>query len=263
MLHYPHINKIAFELGFFKVYWYGIMYLLGFAIAWVLAYFRIKAQGGKGEWTTKQLEDLIFYSAIGVIVGGRLGYLLFYELSAFLREPLLIFKIWQGGMSFHGGLLGVIFSCYFFSRKYHRDLFATFDFLAPLAPLGIAFGRIGNFINGELWGRVTDVPWAMVFPNAGPLPRHPSQLYEFFLEGIFLFLLLWFYSARKKPKMAVSAVFLLGYGSLRFFVEFFRAPDPQYGFFWKWFTMGQILSIPMIIIGIVMLVIAYTRHPTR
>jgi phosphatidylglycerol---prolipoprotein diacylglyceryl transferase len=253
MIIYPHIERVALKLGPINIYWYGIMYLLGFILAWILARIRIQKHFVK-NWSLTELDDLIFYSALGVIIGGRLGQIFFYDFPEFIQNPLLVFKIWQGGMSFHGGLIGVLVSSYFFAKKHRKSFFAVTDFIAPLAPLGLGLGRIGNFINGELWGRVTSVPWAMVFPNAGPLPRHPSQLYEFFLEGIILFLILWFYATRERPKMAISALFLLAYGGMRFFIEFFREPDPQLGFIaWNWLTMGQLLSLPMIIIGIILL----------
>ncbi len=257
MLKYPVMNPIAFSIGPVAVHWYGLMYLLGFAIAWSLAVCRGKKTG---QWTSNQVSDLIFYSALGVIVGGRLGYMLFYDFSGFWHNPLNLFKVWDGGMSFHGGLIGVCTAVYFYSRALKRTFWSVMDFGAPLVPIGLGLGRIGNFINGELWGRVSQVPWAMVFPNAGPLPRHPSQLYEFFLEGVVLFLILWIYSSKPRPTMAVSALFLLCYGVFRFFVEFFRQPDPQLGFIvFGWLTMGQLLSVPMIVAGLVWLIVIYCR----
>lgn len=259
MLTYPDINPIAFTLGPLQVHWYGIMYLLGFAVAWVLALFRAKRSHGK--WTSAQVSDLIFYAALGVIIGGRLGYMLIYDLPGFLHNPLLFFRVWDGGMSFHGGCLGVILALWLLGRKIHKTVWEMTDFTAPLVPIGLAAGRIGNFINGELWGRMTDVPWAMVFPGVGPQPRHPSQLYEFLLEGVLLFIILWWYSAKPRPRFAVSALFLLGYGTFRFICEFFRQPDPQLGYIaWGWLTMGQLLSVPMMIIGLISLIIISIKH---
>ncbi len=258
MLQYPQINPIALELGPLKIHWYGLMYVIGFLGAWGLAEWR--ARKPASGWTSAQVSDLIFYCAVGVVIGGRIGYMLFYDLSSFLSNPLVIFKVWDGGMSFHGGLLGVIIAMWLFARSTQKAFFAVGDFVAPLVPIGLAAGRIGNFINGELWGRVTHVPWGMVFPNAGPQPRHPSQLYEFFCEGILLFIILWWFSAKPRPRMAVSGLFLLGYGIFRFGLEFFRQPDIQLGFVaFGWMTMGQLLSIPMILFGITFLYWAY-RH---
>lgn len=258
MLHYPNINPIAFTIGPLKVHWYGIMYLIGFAGAWVLANYRGKKSG---LWTNQQVTDLIFYSALGVILGGRIGYMLFYDFTGFITHPLNIFKVWDGGMAFHGGLLGVILALWLYGKKLKRPFFDLTDFIAPFVPIGLAAGRLGNFINGELWGRVTTMPWGMIYPNAGPLPRHPSELYEFFLEGVVLFTILWFYSKTSKPRMAVSAMFSLCYGVFRFFVEFYRQPDPQKGFIaFGWLTMGQALSLPMIIFGAWLLWYAYRKE---
>jgi len=258
MLQYPDINPIAFSLGPLKVHWYGIMYLIGFAAAWFLARYRIRTL--HKDWNIDQVNDLVFYCAIGVILGGRIGYILFYNFAFYMAHPLSIFKIWDGGMSFHGGLLGVAISLWIYSRKSGRAFFDLADFVAPLVPIGLGAGRLGNFINGGLWGRVTDVPWAMVFPKAGPLPRHPSELYEFLLEGVVLFFILWFFSMKPRPRMAVSGLFLVCYGVFRFFDEFFRAPDPQLGFVaFGWMTRGQELSIPMFLFGLIMLIIAYKR----
>lgn len=257
MLQYPDISPIAFRLGPLAVHWYGLMYLIGFASAWFLARWRAHQ---REDWTSEQVADLIFYCAIGAILGGRLGYMFLYNFPNFIRNPLILFKIWDGGMSFHGGLIGVMIAVGFFSRKVHKRYFEVGDFLAPLAPIGLAAGRLGNFINGELWGRVTDVPWAMVFPKAGPLPRHPSQLYEFFLEGVVLFAILWTFSSKPRPRMSVSGLFLLCYGCFRFFLEFFRQPDPQIGFIaFGWLTEGQLLSLPMIFFGAWMIWLAYRR----
>lgn len=255
MLNYPHINPVAISLGPFKIYWYGIMYVIGFAAAWFLGLKRTK---NNPDWDKQQVNDLVFYGAIGLIIGGRLGYMLFYNFSAWLADPFLIFKTWQGGMSFHGGLIGAIAGMFLFAKKYKKTFFAVSDFAAPLVPLGLAAGRLGNFINGELWGRVTTVPWGMIFPSADSFARHPSQLYEFFFEGIILFIVLWIFSAKPKPRMAVSGLFAICYGCFRFALEFFRQPDLQLGFIaFNWLTMGQLLTIPLIILGIGLMLAAY------
>lgn len=251
MITYPDLNPIAFHLGPLKVHWYGLMYALGLGIAWLLGWFR--SQQLSHPWTANQLSDLILYAAIGLILGGRLGYVLFYNFSLFLSQPLWLFKIWEGGMSFHGGLLGGIVGCALFAKREKKPFFEVADFAAPFIPLGLATGRLGNFINGELWGRITTVPWGMVFPNAGPLPRHPSQLYEFFLEGILLFAVLWIYSRKPRPYRRVSAAFLIGYAVLRSFAECFREPDLQIGFIaFGWLTQGQLLSLPLFVAGILL-----------
>ena len=253
---YPTIDPVALSLGPLQVHWYGLMYLFGFVGAWWLGRVRADRYG----WTAEEVEDLLFYGAIGVIVGGRVGYSIFYDFPAMIENPLNLFKVWQGGMSFHGGLIGVLLAFAFFSRKTGKSYFTISDFIAPMVPIGLFFGRIGNFINGELWGKVSDVPWAMVFPNGGPLARHPSQLYEAILEGLLLFIILWWYSAKPKPLGAVSGLFLLGYGTFRFLVEFVRIPDQQYGYLLlDWITMGQILSLPMIVMGLFFTVRAYQK----
>ncbi|MBU2706301.1 prolipoprotein diacylglyceryl transferase [Zooshikella marina] len=254
---YVHdIDPIALQLGPLKVYWYGLMYLVGFAAGWVLMSYRAKRSNGL--WQVEHVSDLLFYIALGVILGGRIGSMLFYHFDAWLENPLQLFKVWDGGMSFHGGLLGVLIAMYFYGKKINKSFFQMTDFIAPMVPLGLAAGRVGNFINGELYGRVTDVPWAMVFPQGGELARHPSMLYEGALEGILLFIALWWYSAKPRPRMAVSGLFLLGYGLARFTVEFFREPDSHLGFIaFDWLTMGQLLTLPMIILGIAFMVYAY------
>ena len=253
---YPTIDPVALSLGPLQVHWYGLMYLFGFAGAWWLGCIRADRYG----WTAEEVEDLLFYGAIGVIVGGRVGYSIFYDFPSLIDNPLNLFKVWQGGMSFHGGLIGVLTAFAFFSRKTGKSYFTISDFIAPMVPIGLFFGRIGNFINGELWGKVSGVPWAMVFPNGGPLARHPSQLYEAILEGLVLFIILWWHSAKPKPLGAVSGLFLLGYGTFRFLVEFVRIPDQQYGYLLlDWITMGQILSLPMIVMGLFFTIRAYQK----
>ena len=262
MLTYPDIDPVAISLGPLQVHWYGLMYLLAFGTAWGLGNYRA-SQPGSG-WTKEQVSDLIFFGAMGVILGGRCGYVLFYNFPQFLEDPLWLLRVWEGGMSFHGGLLGVVLSIAWFGHKYKKSFFQIADFGAPFVSLGLMFGRLGNFIGGELWGRVADpasVPWAMVFPRAGELPRHPSQLYQAALEGFLLFVIVWFYSSRPRPQKAVSAMFLIGYGVFRSIAEFFREPDAHIGFdLFGWMSRGQLLSLPMIIFGVVLLVIAY-RSP--
>lgn len=262
MLTFPNIDPVALQLGPLKIHWYGIMYLVAFGAAWWLGKRRAR-QGPpveKGGWTSEMVSDVVFYGALGTVLGGRLGYTFFYNFSGFLADPVSIVRVWEGGMSFHGGLLGVLFAMWLFGRKHNRHFFDITDFIAPLVPVGIGAVRFANFINGELWGRVTQSPLGMVFPTGGPLPRHPSQLYEMFLEGVVLFFIVWFFSARPKPRMAVSGLFALGYGSFRFIAEFFRQPDEHLGFIaFNWLTMGQLLSTPLIILGITLLFLAY-RH---
>jgi phosphatidylglycerol:prolipoprotein diacylglycerol transferase len=257
---YPEMNPIAFHLGPLAVHWYGLMYLMGLSGAWGLLRLRLKYSFFPRGFTPHQLADIIFYAALGVIVGGRVGYMIFYAWPDLRAHPLSLFYIWQGGMSFHGGLLGVIIALCFYAYKIHKSLGDITDFIAPVVPVGLAAGRIGNFINGELWGRVTDVPWAMVFPQGGNVPRHPSQLYEFFLEGIVLFTILWWFSQKPRPRWATSGLFLLCYGLFRFVIEFFREPDAQLGYIaWGWLTEGQLLSLPMMILGILLLFLSYKR----
>jgi len=259
MLVHPDFDPVAFSLGPLHIRWYGLMYLLGFLAGWALG--RYRAKRPHSGWTAVQVDDLVFYIALGVILGGRIGYLLFYSSGGFLHDPLLLFRVWEGGMSFHGGFLGVLLAMALFARKYQRPFWVTVDFIAPLIAPGILFGRIGNFINGELWGRVTDLPWGMIFSQTGDqLPRHPSQLYQAALEGAALFLIVWLFSAKPRPTMAVSGVFALSYGVFRFLVEFVRQPDPQLGYLaFGWLTMGQVLSLPLVIVGVILLVLAYWR----
>ncbi len=248
MIPHPAIDPVAFSVGPLAVRWYGLMYLAGFFAAWWLGRRRIGQ--GLAPVTREQLDDLLFYSVLGVILGGRLGYVLFYRPGHYLSHPLEILALWQGGMSFHGGFLGVLLAALFFARRHGVDWWRLMDFLAPLVPLGLAAGRLGNFINGELWGRATDLPWGMVFRGAGNVPRHPSQLYQFALEGVALFALLWWFSARPRPRAQVSALFLVGYGALRFVVEFAREPDDFLGLLALGLTLGQWLSAPMIVAGV-------------
>lgn len=252
MLHHPDFNPVALQIGPVAVHWYGLMYLFGFAMVWVLGRHRIKK--GDTDLSTRNLEDLIFYCVLGVVAGGRLGYILFYKPAEYLADPLKIFYVWEGGMAFHGGLIGVVVALYVFARKHQRSLLEIGDFIAPLIPLGLGAGRLGNFINGELWGRPSDLPWAMVFPYAGDgIPRHPSQLYEMALEGLLLFALLWWFSRKPRPTGQVSGLFLAGYGTFRFMVEFTREPDHFLGLLIGNLSMGQLLSLPMVVVGLILL----------
>jgi phosphatidylglycerol:prolipoprotein diacylglycerol transferase len=258
MLIHPQFDPIAISLGPLAIRWYGLMYLAAFFQFWWLGKRRIEThpQLARSGWSVEQLDDLLFYGVLGVILGGRLGQVLFYEPAYYLAHPLEILAVWKGGMSFHGGFLGVLVAMTLYARKtQHRWLDIT-DFIAPLVPLGLAAGRLGNFINGELWGRVCDpaLPWAMVFPQVDALPRHPSQLYQAGLEGVLLFVLLWFFARGVRPRGAVSGAFLVGYGSLRFVAEFFRAPDDGIFGLSQDISMGQWLSLPMILLGLALLV---------
>jgi phosphatidylglycerol:prolipoprotein diacylglycerol transferase len=253
MINYPGFNPIAFELGPVKVHWYGIMYLLGFAGAWWLA--RRRAAKPGSSWKPDDVDDLIFYCMLGVILGGRIGYVLFYGLKFWANDAWYPLKLWEGGMSFHGGLLGVVAAMTLFAWRRGRNAADVYDFTSPLPALGLFFGRIGNFINGELWGKVTTVPWG--FKVNGEV-RHASQLYEAGLEGLLLFTVLWWYTSRPRPRLAPSGVFMLGYGLARSVVEFVRVPDEHIGYLaGGWFTEGQLLSLPMIIVGVAFLAWAY------
>ena len=259
MFTFPQFNPVVISLGPLSIHWYGVMYIIAFGGAWVLASYRRNMK--PNQWSTDQISDLVFYGAIGAVVGGRLGSVFFYNFDRFLVDPLWVFRVWEGGMSFHGGLLGVGVAIYFYSKSLRKGFWETIDFIVPFVPFGLGAGRIGNFIGGELWGRPTDVPWGMVFPHVDQLPRHPSQLYEVALEGVALFILLWWFSSNPRPRLAVSGVFALGYGSFRFFIEFFREPDQQIGFIaFEWLTMGQLLSVPMAAAGILLLFLSYNKQ---
>ena len=253
MLTYPEIDPIIFSLGFLKIRWYGLMYVVGFLFAWWLA--RRRCRSADSPITAEQVDDLIFYGMLGVILGGRIGYALVYGTEQLLSDPLYLFRITEGGMSFHGGLAGVMIAMWLYGRKLKLTMWRMTDFVAPIVPLGLGFGRIGNFINGELWGKPTDVPWGFIVNGQG---LHASQLYEAILEGFVPFAILWWYSSRPRPYMAVSGLFLLLYGVFRFIVEFYRVPDAHLSYLaLGWVTMGQILCVPMILAGAIMLAMAY------
>ncbi|QUY47862.1 prolipoprotein diacylglyceryl transferase [Serratia plymuthica] len=282
-LAFPKFDPVIFSIGPVSLHWYGLMYLVGFVFAMWLAVRRANKPGS--GWTKDEVENLLYAGFLGVFVGGRVGYVLFYNLPLFLDNPLYLFKVWDGGMSFHGGLLGVILVMFWFARRTKRTFFQVSDFIAPLIPFGLGAGRLGNFINGELWGRVTtDTPWAMLFPGSrgedvaiaaadpqllpllnqyGVLPRHPSQLYELLLEGVVLFIILNLFIRKSRPMGAVSGLFLIGYGAFRIIVEAFRQPDAQLGLFDGVVSMGQILSVPMVVAGIIMMIWAYRRRPQQ
>lgn len=255
MLTYPEIDPVIFSIWILKIRWYGLMYVIAFLLAWWLA--KRRCNRSDSPVNSEQVDDLMFYGMLGVIVGGRVGYALVYGWDQLTSDPLYLFKITQGGMSFHGGLIGVMTAMWLYGRKLGHSLWRMTDFVAPIVPLGLGFGRIGNFINGELWGKPTDVPWGFLV-NGQVL--HPSQLYESVLEGFVLFALLWWYSSRPRPYMAISGLFLLLYGAFRFFVEFYRVPDAHLSYLaLGWVTMGQILCVPMIAAGAIMLFMAYRR----
>ncbi len=260
MMKYPEIDPVALHLGPLSIHWYGLSYLAGFFCVWCLL--RLRAESRSPD----QIADLVFYGALGAVLGGRIGYVLFYNFDYFLLHPLSLIRIWEGGMSFHGGLIGVLLAMFWFSRKLGQGFFEMTDFLVPAVPVGLFFGRIANFINGELWGAPSSLPWAMVFPEprAEGLLRHPSQLYEALLEGLVLFVILWVYSSRPRPVRAVTGLFLTGYGMFRFIIEFVREPDAHIGYLaFGWFTQGQLLSLPMIIIGGALFVLACNKEKLR
>ncbi len=259
-LVHPNIDPIMFSIGPVDLRWYGLMYLLGFLFAWWWGNRQCRMPHYQAQgWNEKVFSDLLFWGFMGVVVGGRFGYVLFYQFDYFLKNPLYLFDITSGGMSFHGGLLGVLTVLYIYSRKLKQSFFAVGDFIAPLVPIGLGLGRIGNFINGELWGRVTDVPWAMIFSAAGQLPRHPSQLYQALLEGFVLFIVLAIYSRKQRPVGAIGGLFLIGYGLARFIVEYAREPDAHLGLLTFGWSMGQWLSAPMIVLGALVMVWAYKK----
>ncbi|VAW62624.1 Prolipoprotein diacylglyceryl transferase [hydrothermal vent metagenome] len=258
MIIYPQIDPVALDIGFAKVHWYGLMYLFAFISAWALGNYRAKAVDS--SWNKDQVSDVIFYGALGVVLGGRIGYIVFYNFDKFIENPAIIIRIWEGGMSFHGGMLGVFLALYLFGRKTNRTFFQVSDFIAPMVPLGLGFGRLGNFINKELWGRPVDtaIPWAMDYGDH--IARHPSSLYQALSEGLLLFIILFVYSRKPRPTMAVSGVFMMAYGSFRFITEFYRTPDAHLGFvMFDWMTKGQQLSVPMIIFGATILMFAYKK----
>ena len=279
MLTYPEPDPVLFSIGSLKIHWYGFMYLVSLAGGWLLARWRVRNNPAFG-WKAAELDDLLFYVALGVVLGGRVGYILFYDLQQLADDPLRILRIWEGGMSFHGGLLGVILAMWLYARKHSRSIFAVADFVAPFVPLGLFAGRVANFINAELWGAPTDLAVGMqvrcgLSSNARALcervgtsadgvmsvPVHASQLYEAALEGVVLFLILWFYSAKPRPAMSVSGLFLLGYGIFRFAIEFVRMPDAHIGYLaGGWLTLGMVLTLPMIAGGALLLVLAANRR---
>jgi phosphatidylglycerol:prolipoprotein diacylglycerol transferase len=267
VLVHPQFDPVAFSIGPFSlgsltialpVRWYGLMYLVGFVLFVVLGKIRARQNLLTG-WHPRDVDDMLFYGVFGVILGGRLGYVLFYKPWYYLEHPFEVGALWQGGMSFHGGFLGVLIALWLFASRRGKRWLDVTDFVAPLCPLGLAAGRLGNFINGELWGRVTSGPWGMVFPQAGPEPRHPSQLYEFALEGVLLFVVLWIYTRRRRPLGAPSGLFLLGYGVCRFVAEYAREPDNFLGLLALDLSMGQWLSLPMILVGAAMIIWSYRR----
>lgn len=266
MLIHPLPDPIVFSIGPLSVRWYGLMYLVAFAQFIGLGRLRIRQPHiAAAGWKAEDLDDMLFYGVLGVVVGGRLGEVLFYAPAYYFSHPLEIFQVWKGGMSFHGGFLGVMLAMTYWSRKAGRNLMDVMDFIAPLVPLGYAAGRLGNFINAELPGRLADpsLPWAMIWPNVDSLPRHPSPIYQALIDGVLLFIVLWLYARKPRPPMAVSGMFALGYGCARFFTEYFRTPDYEVSFGGLTISAGQMLSAPMIVLGIVLLAIAYKNNPSK
>jgi phosphatidylglycerol:prolipoprotein diacylglycerol transferase len=270
MLTYPEIDPVALAIGPLKVHWYGLMYLIGFVGGWLLG--RVQAARPWCDWSAREVDDLVFYIVLGIVVGGRLGYMLFYGFDQLLADPLTLLAVWRGGMSFHGGLIGVLAAMWLYGRRHGRRFFVVTDFIAPLVTVGLGAGRIGNFINGELWGKTTDLAWGMQLPcarfpafcqdlpygAAWSIPVHPTQLYEALLEGLALFVILWLYARRPRPTMAVSGLFLLGYGAFRVAVELLRLPDAHIGYLaFGWLTMGQLLTLPMLVAGVFLMLAAY------
>jgi len=253
MLVHPQFDPVAVSLGPLQIHWYGLTYLVAFGLFLFLANRRAALPHfARAGWTRKDVEDLLFYGVVGVVLGGRLGYVMFYKPGEYFAHPLEIFEVWKGGMSFHGGFLGVMLAVAYFGWQRKRAFLQVMDLVAPCVPTGLASGRIGNFINGELWGRACDpsLPWAMVFPQSGSnVPRHPSQLYQFALEGLLLFVLLWIYGKKQRPQGQVAAAFVFGYGVFRFIAEYFREPDAFLGLLWLNMSMGQWLCVPMIVGG--------------
>lgn len=259
-LQFPEIDPIIFSIGPLSVRWYGVMYLIGFAFAMWWA--NKEADKPNSGWTKDEVSDLLFYGMLGVILGGRIGYVLFYQFNLFLENPMYLLRIDQGGMSFHGGALGVIAGIFMFAWRFKKSPLAVGDFVVPMVPVGLLAGRIGNFINGELWGRPTDVPWAVVFPTGDSLARHPSQLYEAFLEGVVLFIMLIWYRKQPRPAGSIAGLFLVGYGTFRFIVEYFREPDSHIGLYAGMISQGQILSLPMMIGGLGLMLWSHKRTST-
>jgi len=251
MLHYPTINPTIVTIGPLQIRWYGVMYILAFLASYFLVKYQIRKKGLPIDINT--VNDFFLFLIIGLIIGARLGYVIFYNLPFYFSHPLKLFAIWEGGMSFHGGLIGIIFSGLMFVKKHRVNFWEFADLISVTAPIGLGLGRLGNFINAELYGRVTNLPWGMIFPSGGVLPRHPSQLYEFFLEGILLFAILWWIKDFPFKKGTLFCLFLILYSILRFSIEFFREPDPQLGLLFSFITMGQILSIFMCISGLILL----------
>ena len=264
MLIHPLPDPVAFAIGPLAVHWYGLMYMLAFILFLLIGKIRLKqAHIHRAGWRFEHLEDMLFYGVLGVVLGGRLGEVFFYHPVYYAQHPLDIFAVWKGGMSFHGGFLGVILALAIWAKKANRNVLDVYDLIAPLVPLGYACGRIGNFINAELWGRVADasLPWAMIWPNVDQLPRHPSPIYQALVDGVLVFILLWLYARKQRPRLATGAMFALLYGCARFFTEYYRTPDWSIDVIGVPVSAGQLLSVPMIIFGIIALVFAYRAPP--